>query len=118
MTITEHRSINIAELESKSAEELIDIMGERGFANGTFPASADRDEILYRLLQGYAAEQGHQLASGVLETMSDGYGFLRHNGRRPTQNDVYVSQSQVRRFNLRSGDLVWFNQELKTEMGD
>ncbi len=106
MTITEHRSINIAELESKSAEELIDIMGERGFSNGALPASAHRDEILYRLLQAYAAEQGHQLASGVLETMPDGYGFLRHNGRRPTQNDVYVSQSQVRRFNLRSGDLV------------
>ena len=58
------------------------------------------------MLRGYAEQEGYQLASGILELMSDGYGFLRQNGRRPGQNDVYVSQSQARRFNLRTGDLV------------
>jgi transcription termination factor Rho len=87
-------------------EELTEIIKERDLFRGEFPPNVRRDEVLYRLLQGYAAEQGYQLASGVLEMMPDGYGFLRHNGRRPSQNDVYVSQSQVRRFNLRAGDLV------------
>jgi transcription termination factor Rho len=98
--------MNIAELESKTTEELLDLAHQMESINGDMSATARRDEVIYRLLQGYAQEQGYLLASGVLEVMPDGYGFLRHNGRRPSQSDAYVSQSQVRRFNLRSGDLV------------
>ena len=98
--------MNIAELESKTTEELLDLAHQMESINGDMSATARRDEVIYRLLQGYAQEQGHLLASGVLEVMPDGYGFLRHNGRRPSQSDAYVSQTQVRRFNLRSGDLV------------
>ena len=47
------------------------------------------------------------LASGILDTMNDGYGFLRQNGLlKQGQRDVYVSQSQIRRFSLRTGDLI------------
>ena len=98
--------MNIAELEEKSSEELVALIHEQGIADGDLPANIHRDELLYRLLRGYAEQEGYQVASGVLEIMSDGYGFLRQNGRRPDQSDVYVSQSQVRRFNLRPGDLV------------
>ncbi|MEX2598773.1 MAG: transcription termination factor Rho, partial [Dehalococcoidia bacterium] len=98
--------MNIAQLEPKTTEELIALMRELGLEEGELPANLRRDEVLYRLLQAYASQQGFYLASGVLEIMPDGYGFLRHNGRRIGQNDVYVSQSQVRRFNLRTGDLV------------
>lgn len=98
--------MNIAELEDKSSEELTALINEQGIANGNLPANIQRDELVYRLLSGYAEKEGYQIASGVLELMSDGYGFLRQNGRRPGQNDVYVSQQQVRRFNLRTGDLV------------
>jgi len=98
--------MNIAEFESKTTEELLDLAHQMESINGDMSATARRDEVIYRLLQGYAQEQGHLLASGVLEVMPDGYGFLRHNGRRPSQSDAYVSQTQVRRFNLRSGDLV------------
>jgi transcription termination factor Rho len=98
--------MNIAELESKTTEELVEMTHRLDISNGDMPNATKRDDALYRLLQGYASQQGYQLASGVLETMPDGYGFLRHNGRRPSQNDVYVSQSQVRRFNLRAGDLI------------
>ena len=98
--------MNIAELEDKSSEELTALINEQGIANGNLPANIHRDELVYRLLSGYAEKEGYQIASGVLELMSDGYGFLRQNGRRPGQNDVYVSQQQARRFNLRTGDLV------------
>ena len=98
--------MNIAELDKKSEEELTELIHGMGIANGDLPANLRRDELLYRLLQGHAAQEGFQLASGVLELMPDGYGFLRHNGRTPGETDAYVSQSQVKRFNLRTGDLV------------
>lgn len=98
--------MNVTELENKTTEELVGLMHEMEIANGDIPSNIMHDDALYRLMIGYAEQQGFQMASGVLETMPDGYGFLRHNGRRVTQNDVYVSQSQVRRFNLKTGDLV------------
>ncbi|MCH8198889.1 MAG: transcription termination factor Rho, partial [Chloroflexi bacterium] len=87
--------MNIAELENKSPEELTALIHEQGIADGDLPANIQRDELVYRLLKGYAEQEGYQIASGVLELMSDGYGFLRQNGRRPGQSDVYVSQSQA-----------------------
>jgi transcription termination factor Rho len=98
--------MNIAQLESKTDEELTVLIHEGEIAGGTLPANVSRDELIYILLRGYAEQEGHLLASGVLEVMSDGYGFLRHNGRRPDQSDAYVSQSQVQRFKLKTGDLV------------
>ena len=97
--------MNIAELEQKTPDELRALLHEQG-ANGDLPATVKDDELLYRALIGVAEQEGYQLASGILELLPDGYGFLRGNGRRVNQNDVYVSQSQVRRFGLRSGDVV------------
>ena len=98
--------MNLTELEHKTTAELVDQLGRYDDLEGAVPANITREDALYRLLTAYANQQGLLLASGVLEIMPDGYGFLRHNGRRKGQTDAYVSQSQVRRFNLRTGDLV------------
>jgi transcription termination factor Rho len=98
--------MNIAELQSQTRDELVEHLKGMEGQTAPIPDNINRDETLYRILQGYAEQQGYQLASGILDIVSEGYGFLRHNGRRPSQGDVYVSQSQVRRFNLRTGDLV------------
>ena len=97
--------MNLAELDTKSKEELLGMAQEIGVKDGALTALR-RDELMFRLLQTYAEQQGYLLASGVLDIMSDGYGFLRQGGTRPGQGDVYVSQSQIRRFNLRTGDMV------------
>ena len=98
--------MNIAELDQKTPEELVQLFREMDLVDGQAPEAMRRDELLYRVLQGYGEQEGYLLASGVLDLMNDGYGFLRQNGRRPGHGDVYVSQSQVRRFGLRTGDLV------------
>jgi len=59
-----------------------------------------------RLLQAHTEQQGNIFRSGVLDTMSDGYGFLRQETLLPSSTDIYVSQSQIRRFGLRNGDVV------------
>ena len=98
--------MNVAELAGKSKEELIVIVNELGITNGFVPEQLRKDDLLHKILEGYAEQEGYLLASGILDIMNDGYGFLRQTGRRPGQNDVYVSQSQVRRFGLRTGDMV------------
>ena len=98
--------MNIAEIEGKSEQELAQDLRDLGGGNGREPETMLRDELMYSVLNAYAVKEGYQLASGVLDIMTEGYGFLRQNGRRPGQGDVYVSQSQVRRFGLRTGDLV------------
>ena len=98
--------MNIAELDQKTPEELVQLFREMDLVDGQAPEAMRRDELLYRVLQGYGEQEGYLLVSGVLDLMNDGYGFLRQNGRRPGHGDVYVSQSQVRRFGLRTGDLV------------
>ena len=97
----------LTELEEKTNEELVDLARRTGLEDGDPLLALPREQLLQRLLQTHAEEQGVLLASGILETMNDGYGFLRQNGLpKPGQRDVYISQSQIRRFGLRSGDLV------------
>lgn len=56
-----------------------------------------------------------QTVKGILEVMSDGFGFIRSDNYLPGENDVYVSPSQIRRFNLKTGDIVAGNTKVKTE---
>ncbi|MBI2165826.1 MAG: transcription termination factor Rho [Chloroflexi bacterium] len=95
--------MTLTELESKTKEELIELAKEKGVAEAE---TLKREEMVRRLLQIAAEEQGYMVAMGLLEIVSDGYGFLRQNGLRSSQGDVYVSQSQIRRFGLRTGDHV------------
>ncbi len=95
--------MEISQLENKSKEELIELAKEMGISNY---ANLKKQDIIMRLLQTHAEQQGYIFCSGILDTMGDGYGFLRQNTLLPSQNDVYVSQSQIRRFGLHTGDMV------------
>ena len=54
-------------------------------------------------------------ANGILEVMPDGYGFIRCENYLPGENDVYVSPSQIRKFNLKTGDIISGNTRVKTQ---
>ncbi len=94
--------MNVAELESKNRTELIELAKEM---NVSVEGLKDQDMIM-KLLQAHTEQQGYVFCSGILEIMSDGYGFLRQDTLLPSQNDVYISPSQIRRFGLRNGDMV------------
>jgi len=95
--------VNIAELETKTREDLMELAKELGVSGFS---SLRKQDLIYRLLQAQAEKEGNLFAGGVLEMVDDGYGFLRGESLLPGMNDVYVSQSQIRRFALRTGDYV------------
>lgn len=65
-----------------------------------------KEDLILRIQQSEAEREGIEMRGGVLEIMSDGIGFLRSGHYQPGPYDVYVSQSQIRRYSLRNGDLV------------
>jgi len=65
-----------------------------------------RPDLVTRVLQAQTEKAGHKFGDGVLEIIEDGFGFLRGSRFLPGPNDIYVSQSQIRRFGLRTGDRV------------
>ena len=95
--------MDIAELEPKTLQELREIAREADI--GGYSRLKKQDLIL-RLLRHNAEKQGLQLRGGVLEIIEDGIGFLRSDHLLPGPDDIYVSQSQIRRFGLRTGDMV------------
>jgi len=95
--------MNLAELESKTREELIGLARELGI---TGYSTMRKEDLVFRILQAHIEQQGNIFAGGVLEITDEGYGFLRGERLRPSPGDVYVSQSQIRRFALRTGDYV------------
>lgn len=95
--------MNIVELENRTRDELLELARELGISGHS---ALRKQDLILRLLQEQAKQQGYLFCSGVLETVDEGYGFLRQDGLLPGHNDVYISQSQIRRFGLRNGDLV------------
>lgn len=65
-----------------------------------------KQEIVYRILEEKAEQQGLIFAAGILEVLPDGYGFMRGKRYLPGYDDIYVSQSQIKRFDLRTGDVI------------
>ena len=96
-------ALNIAQLEKRSRDELIAYAAEHDI-DGT--AALSTKELVFRILQDQAERRGNIFSGGVLTVVDDGFGFLRGERLLPGPNDVYVSQSQIRRFGLRSGDYV------------
>lgn len=96
--------MNVAELESKTLTDLremarkLDITGYSGLK---------KQDLIVKLLQAHTEEAGHTFSDGILDIVSEGFGFLRGERMLLGPNDVYVSQSQIRRFGLRTGDRVW-----------
>jgi transcription termination factor Rho len=95
--------VNIAELELKSRDDLVTQTLNIGVFNG---AALPKQDLVQRLLSHQADQFGHIFGGGVLDIVDDGYGFLRGESLLPGVNDVYVSQTQIRRFGLRTGDYV------------
>ena len=98
-------SLDVVELATKPKDELLAIAATIGLNDSGNLGNLHREDILSRVFQVASAQQS-LVATGILETMDEGYGFLRQvAGHRPS-GDVYISQSQIRRFGLRTGDTV------------
>ncbi len=91
------------ELELKKISELRPIATELGVKN---IAGLRKNELITAILEKKMEENGLLYRSGVLDILSEGYGFLRTNGYLPGNKDIYVSMSQIRKFDLRVGDEV------------
>jgi transcription termination factor Rho len=95
--------VNITELEVKNRDDLQDMAKDIGVAGYS---ALKKQELIFRILQAQTEQQGFLFGGGILEIVEDGYGFLRKDGFLPGPADVYVSQTQIRRFSLRTGDMV------------
>jgi transcription termination factor Rho len=97
MTISELKEKNITEL-TRIARTL-EIPGTSGLR---------KQDLIFKILQGQSEKEGHIFAEGVLEILPDGYGFLRSPDYNylPGPDDIYVSPSQIRKFDLKTGDSI------------
>lgn len=66
-----------------------------------------KDDLVISILRAQAESMNYRFGGGTLEILPEGFGFLRPKGMLPTDNDVYLSVSQIRRFGLRNGDVIW-----------
>ena len=95
--------MNMAELETKTLSDLHEMARELdmpGFAR------MRKQDLIIKLMHVQTEQAGNIFSSGILDIVSDGFGFLRSERMLPGPDDVYVSQSQIRRFGLRTGDRV------------
>ena len=102
---TTQQIMDVKELGAKTKDELLVVAHDIGIPDGAALDQLRREELLSRLFQVASAQQS-LVSSGILETMDEGYGFLRQVASHPPTGDVYISQSQIRRFGLRTGDTV------------
>jgi|UniRef100_A0A832AUH6 transcription termination factor Rho len=96
--------INIEDLKKKKLVELIEIAKALEIAI----ASKKKEQLIFEITKKMSEKEGVSYGEGVLEILPDGFGFLRSqkNNYLPSQNDIYVSPSQIKRFALRTGDFV------------
>ena len=103
-----HKPVNgasVDELRAKSLDELISLAEE---LNVEHPQELKRQDLIFEILKAQTAQGGYILFSGILEIMPDGYGFIRSIDKsfNDSENDSYVSNTQIKRFALRNGDVV------------
>ncbi len=95
--------LELAELDGKNIEEVQEIAKEFGIDGSELP----KQEIVFKIMQAQTEQSGMLFGQGVLEILPDGWGFLRRNRNfSPDSEDIYVSQSQIKRFGLKTGDTV------------
>ncbi|HJP90015.1 MAG TPA: transcription termination factor Rho, partial [Candidatus Limnocylindrales bacterium] len=95
LEVADLREMSVAELRQVGSELELDTRGE------------DRkDDLVEQILQAQTERAGLDYATGIIDIVDEGYGFMRRHGLLPSSEDVYVSSSQVRRFGLRIGDRV------------
>lgn len=93
----------ISELEEKKLTELYQLAKEFQIP---YYSQLKKKELIFAILRARAERDGLMFMEGVLEILPEGYGFLRPINYLPSTEDIYISQSQIRRFELRMGDLV------------
>ena len=98
---------NLAELEEKKTPDLFKIAGEVGLKDYE-KEDSNKHNLVFRILEAQAKKNGMLFSEGVLECLDDGFGFLRapEFSYLPSHDDIYVSPSQIRKFQLRTGDTV------------
>ncbi len=98
--------IDLNELKRKPAHQLLELAEELGIQEGV--ARARKQDIVFLILKAHARAGGGVSVEGVLEILQDGFGFLRgpDESYLAGPDDIYVSPSQIRRFNLRTGDYI------------
>ena len=101
----EEKGLDIRELKEMSISQLAQIGKDLGIEGAT---GSRKQELIFRILQAQTEQSGLIFAEGVLECLPDGFGFLRapEYNYLPGPDDIYVSPSQIRRFDLRTGDTV------------
>jgi len=97
--------MNVVDLKSMSMADLYALAESQGVGESR---SLRRQELVFKILQSQATQNGQMFAEGVLEIMPDGFGFLRSpsNSYLSGPDDIYVSPSQIKRFYLKTGDTV------------
>jgi transcription termination factor Rho len=95
--------MKVLELENASLSALRQMARDLDIQNA---GRLKKEDLILRIQQAEAERQGIELRGGILEIMSEGIGFLRSGHYQPGPYDVYVSQSQIRRYSLRNGDLI------------
>jgi transcription termination factor Rho len=97
--------LNLKALKEKKISDLA-LIGKNFNIEGA--ANMRKQELIFAILQAQTEQNGHIYGEGVLETLPDGFGFLRAPDYNylPGPDDIYVSPSQIRRFNLRTGDII------------
>jgi transcription termination factor Rho len=97
--------MDISDLKKKTIAELTDMAGELNLEG---ISAMKKQDLIFKLLETQTQRNGVINAEGVLEILPDGFGFLRSANYNylPGPDDIYVSPSQIRRFNLRTGDTV------------
>ncbi len=101
------KEYSLVELEEKELKELQKIAGQAGVEDEEIE-DASKHNLIFKILEAQAKKSGLLFSEGVLETLEDGFGFLRAPdvGYLPSQDDIYVSPSQIRKFQLRTGDTI------------
>ena len=99
----ERNDLEVADLREMSVAELRQVSRELEIET---PPTERKDDLVDQILRGQTERAGHDYASGILDIVDEGFGFMRRHGLLPSPDDVYVSSSQVRRFGLRIGDRV------------
>ncbi|HEY1012729.1 MAG TPA: transcription termination factor Rho [Herpetosiphonaceae bacterium] len=95
--------VNLAELETRTLTDLQDMAKELDISGYS---RLKKQDLIFKLIQAQTEQAGNIFSAGFLDIVSDGFGFLRGERMLPGPDDVYVSQSQIRRFGLRTGDRV------------
>ncbi|MGB3621036.1 MAG: Rho termination factor N-terminal domain-containing protein, partial [Ketobacter sp.] len=97
--------MNLTELKTKPIAELIEVASSMGLDN---MARTRKQDIIFSILKRHAKSGEDIFGDGVLEILQDGFGFLRsaEGSYLAGPDDIYVSPSQIRRFNLRTGDSI------------